>query len=136
MMNTRFSITALFLFLSLPAFASAQALPTGLLDSGSVECLGCHQDSITVNEPLQVCHQGDCDHLLGVSYASFSSKNRGLVPPERLDQAIKLIDGKVGCLSCHTRYIAADHENVAAADDTMLSVDNTGSGLCAACHRK
>jgi hypothetical protein len=136
MHKIRLSFTALFFILAVPSFALSQALPSGLLDVGSAECVVCHQDSITVNEPLQVCHQGDCDHLSGSTYASFSSKNRGLVPPERLDPAIKLVDGKIGCLSCHTPYIAADHEIVAAANDPMLSVENTGSGLCAACHRK
>lgn len=131
MKKKSFSLTAFLLVFTSSAFA-AQVLPAGL-DVESVECLSCHQDSITVNEPLQVCHQGECDHPIGVSYISFSSRNRGLVPVEGLDPAIKLIDGKMGCRTCHAPYAPADHET---ASDPMLSVDNTGSGLCVACHRK
>ena len=130
-MKKTFSLIAFLLFAS-PAFASSQILTAGL-DAGSAECVSCHQDAITVNEPLQVCHQGDCDHPVGVSYISFSSKNRGLTPIEGLDPAIKLIDGKMGCLTCHAPYAPVDHEKTA---DPMLSVDNPGSGLCVACHRK
>lgn len=126
-------------FLSVPAHISAQ-VPPERLDPGSAECVGCHEDSLSVKEPLRVCHQGNCDHPLGASYISFSSRNRGLVPPERLVPGIKLVDGKIGCLTCHTPY-GADHEKEAASrdeagPDPMLSVDNTASGLCVACHRK
>lgn len=132
MKKKSFSLTAFFLVLSSPAFALTGA-PTSGLDAESFECVSCHQDSITVNEPLQVCHQGECDHPVGVSYTSFSSRNRGLTPVEGLDPAIKLIDGKMGCLTCHAPYVPTDHEKTG---NSMLSVDNTGSGLCVACHRK
>lgn len=132
MKKKSFSLTVFLLVVAYPAFALAGVLTAGL-DAGSVECVSCHQDSITVNEPLQVCHHGECDHMVGVSYISFSSRNRGLTPIEGLDPAIKLIDGKMGCLTCHAPYVPADHENTS---DPMLSVDNTGSGLCVACHRK
>ena len=133
MKKMRFSLMAFLLVLASPAFSSAGILPPDALDAGSAECVSCHQDSITVEEPLRICHQGDCDHPVGVSYILISSRNRGLTPPEGLDPAIKLIDGKMGCLACHTPYVAADHETAA---NSMLSVDNTGSGLCVACHRK
>ena len=129
------------MLLSLAAAASAQ-LPLAPVDAASVQCFECHQDSVTVNEPLRICHQGDCDHLIGASYAALSSKNRGLTPSERLDPAIKLTDGKIGCLTCHVPYSEADHEAVAAArvegaqPDPMLVMDNTGSRLCVACHKK
>lgn len=132
MKKKSFSLTAFLVLLASPAFALTGVLTTGL-DADSVECVSCHQDSITVNEPLQVCHQGECDHPVGVSYISFSSRNRGLTPIEGLDPAIKLIDGKMGCLTCHAPYVPADHEKTT---DSMLSVDNTGSGLCVACHKK
>ncbi|CAG1066202.1 hypothetical protein BAC1_01808 [uncultured bacterium] len=122
-------------FLLLFAYSTitfAEPLPSSL-DPGSAECVSCHQDSITVNEPFEVCHQGGCDHPVGVSYQSFSSRNRGLVPADKLDPAITLVDGKMGCLACHTPYDAAAHET---AGNSMLSVDNKGSALCAACHRK
>lgn len=128
-----FSLTAFLLVIAAPTFSSAEMPLAAVLDAGSAECVSCHHDSITVNEPLQVCHKGDCEHPVGVSYVSFSARNKGLVPPEGLDPAIKLIDGKMGCLACHTPYVASDHETAAGS---MLSVDNTGSGLCVACHRK
>lgn len=98
-MKKTFSLSAFILAIASAAFA-APTQPAGL-DAGSVECVSCHQDSISVNEPLQVCHQGECDHPVGVSYTSFSTRNRGLTPVEGLDPAIKLIDGKMGCLTCH-----------------------------------
>lgn len=124
--------------LSSPAHLFAQ--PPVPLDAASAECVGCHQDAVTVNEPLQVCHQGNCDHPVGVSYVSFSSKNRGLIPPEGLIPEIKLVDGKISCLTCHIPY-NAEHEEKAAfkgsfQPDSLLSVDNTGSKLCTSCHRK
>jgi len=120
-------------FISLPVLAGAQP-PLVPVDAASAECLGCHQDSITVNEPLRVCHQGDCDHPIGSSYEALSSRNRGLVPSESLDPALRLSGGKMNCLTCHVPYAAAGHE--AADAGPMLVIDNTGSALCVACHRK
>lgn len=119
--------------LSLPVLAGAQ-LPLASVDAASAECLSCHKDSITVNEPLRVCHQGDCDHPIGSSYEALSSRNRGLVPAASLDPALRLSGGKMGCLTCHVPYAAAGHETADA--DPMLVIENTGSSLCVACHRK
>lgn len=121
-----------------PAMVFAQ-LPA-VVDPASAECLDCHQDSVTVSEPLSPA--GECDHSIGVSYSSVQMKNRGLVPVAALDPAVKLLDGNIGCLTCHVPYSEADHESIAASrtpgqqPDPMLVKDNTGSGLCAACHRK
>lgn len=140
-MKKRIVLFALFLPLAQAAFVSAQ-LPVAPIDPASARCLECHQDSVTVNEPLRVCHQGDCDHPIGESYAALSSRNRGLTQPGQLDQAIKLADGRIGCLTCHVPYVEADHETVAASrgdglqPDPMLVMDNTGSSLCVACHKK
>lgn len=127
------SLVSAFLLISASsAFCLAQ-LPPPLLDPGSAECVSCHEDSITVSEPFEVCHQGGCDHPVGVGYETLTLKNRGLTPADRLDPAIKLVDGRMGCLSCHTPYAAGSHEE---ASDSMLSIDNNGSALCMACHRK
>lgn len=134
MKKTKPLICALLLFAPVHAFAGPVPLA---LDAASIECVGCHQDAISVKEPLQVCHQGNCDHPVGVSYASFSSRNRGLIPPEGLVPEIKLVDGKMSCLSCHTPYTAEHEERAASSQpDPLLSVDNTGSRLCTSCHRK
>lgn len=124
--------TAFLLLFAYSTISFAEPLPSAL-DPGSAECVSCHQDSITVSEPFEVCHQGNCDHPAGVSYVSLTLKNRGLVPADKLDPAITLVDGKMGCLACHTPYDAAGHET---AENSMLSVDNKGSALCVACHRK
>lgn len=125
-------VSAFLLMTASPALTLAQ-LPPALLDPGSAECVSCHEDSITVKEPFEVCHQGGCDHPAGVSYESLTLKNRGLVPADRLDPAIRLVDGRMGCLSCHTPYAAGSHEKSTGG---MLSIDNKGSALCVACHRK
>ncbi|MCC6502487.1 MAG: hypothetical protein IT362_05050 [Deltaproteobacteria bacterium] len=140
-MKSRFFVAAFFFSIASPSLAAAQS-PFASVDPASAECLDCHQDSVTVNEPLRICHQGDCDHPIGASYEALASKNRGLTPPGQLDPALKLSNGKMGCLTCHVPYSAADHETVAASrgegaqPDPMLVMDNTGSGLCVACHKK
>lgn len=126
---------ALLLF---PAYVSGQQPAS--LDPGSAECLGCHQDPSAVNEPFRYCHKGDCDHPVGVNYVTLASRNRGLVPPEGLIKGITLVDGRIGCITCHTPYTPGHEEQAVfrgtSQPDPMLSVDNTGSGLCVACHRK
>lgn len=126
------ALTVFLLLFACSTLSGAEPLPS-TLDAGSSGCVSCHQDSITVSEPFEVCHQGGCDHPVGVSYGSLTLKNRGLVPADKLDPAITLVEGKMGCLACHTPYDAAVHET---AEDSMLSVDNKGSALCVACHRK
>jgi hypothetical protein len=130
-------VTASLAFLGI---GTAQALT--FLDDESMECLKCHESSADPSVPLKVCHGGLCDHPIGVDYAELSSANPGLVKPSGLNRAVRLIDGMIGCTTCHIPYNQYNHKTLAEkrkeplTPDPMLSVDNTASGLCSSCHLK
>ncbi len=113
------------------------------LDSGSKQCIGCHSDAVG-GTGASLVHKGGLSHPVGVDYTGLSSKRPGLKPQEALDPAIKLVDGRIGCVTCHVPYSSeTDHRRLAekrrnspSAPDPMLSVDNSGSRLCLACHDK
>lgn len=122
--------------------ANAQ-LPAGVsLDPESAECIFCHE-TVGVSDTMMVCHTDVCDHPIGLDYAALSMRNPGYKKPSELDPAIKLPDGKIGCTTCHVPYSEANHLALAeqrrqfpSKPDPMLSVDNTRSALCNACHSK
>ncbi|MBI5641920.1 MAG: hypothetical protein HY954_00430 [Deltaproteobacteria bacterium] len=117
------------------AGASFAASP---LDRESEECISCHE---TVSDS-QVCHSGDCGHAVPSDYALAASKNRGLVRPSALIPAIRLVDNRIACVTCHVEYsktghlILAGQRKQGAVPDPMLSVDNSQSKLCTSCHAK
>jgi len=113
------------------------------LDTESTECVQCHESSVDPGEPQKVCHSGLCDHPVGVDYAELAAKNPGLVKPSALNPAIRLKDNMIACTTCHVPYSNPyDHKTLSeqrknpSLPDPMLSVDNTASGLCTACHLK
>ena len=132
------STLIVFLFLLfLPQSALALDL---LLDEESRECVNCHEEEVAVRE-FRICHGDVCDHPIGVDYAVAALKNAGLVSPGSINPAILLPGGRITCASCHARYVKDEHEAAAALrdgsqPDPMLSMDNTASALCAACHNK
>ncbi|MBI1911296.1 MAG: hypothetical protein HYS21_04790 [Deltaproteobacteria bacterium] len=111
------------------------------LDPQSMECVSCHESSISAATG-QACHMGSCEHPVAADYASLSLKNPGLVRPASLNPAIKLENNRMGCLSCHIPYSKANHELLSAVrknasgPDPMLALDNTLSKLCTSCHKK
>lgn len=111
---------------------------TVLLDPISMECLGCHDgtlaksvnhrisDGNTHRTPSIETIKGA--HPVGMEYEIFaSSKFKEYAPADSLNRDIKLINGRVGCVSCH---------NLLGRNDKYLAVDNTKSGLCFSCHYK
>lgn len=106
------------------------------IDKASVECMECHEE---VEGTFQ--HTGDTGHAVGVDYPLAASRNPGLVKQANLDPAIRLANNNISCVTCHKPYDEATHESLAAerassAVDPLLSVDNSKSGLCTACHAK
>lgn len=111
---------------------------TVLLDPISMECLGCHDGTLAkaVNHRIS---DGNTQrtlsietikgaHPVGMNYDGFArSKFKEYVPSDTLAEDIKLINGKVGCVSCH---------NLLGRNEKYLAVDNTKSGLCFSCHYK
>ncbi|MBI5588684.1 MAG: hypothetical protein HY889_10025 [Deltaproteobacteria bacterium] len=60
-----------------------------------------------------------------------------------LNPAIKFSGNMIGCTTCHVPYTnqyehktLADKRKNPSMPDPMLSVDNTESALCTACHLK
>jgi predicted CXXCH cytochrome family protein len=109
---------------------------TVLLDPISMECLACHDGTLAkaVNHRIS---DGDIDrvksietikgaHPVGMNYDSFA-RSKEYVPSKILAANIILINGRVGCVSCH---------NLLGKNDKYLVVENTKSGLCFSCHYK
>ncbi len=114
-----------------------------MLDPASMECINCHE-LVSDAVPTEVCHSGGCDHPIGVDYLALSSRNRSLVSPASLNPEVKLIDNKISCVTCHALFTTAEGHMALSQKrglmpeipDPMLSIDNTGSALCSACHAK
>lgn len=102
-----------------------------LLDQRSTECLSCHDGVIAKAGRVDIRsgeyrHGLGPSHPVGVDYPT-GAFTAGYADRATLPQAILLFDGKVGCLSCHNLY---------SGERGLLVMDNTGSALCVACHRK
>jgi predicted CXXCH cytochrome family protein len=109
---------------------------TVLLDPISMECITCH-DGITAKAVNHRISDGNTHrvksietikgaHPVGMDYDKFGW-NKEYVPSEILTKDIILINGKVGCVSCH---------NLLGNNDKYLAVDNSTSKLCFSCHYK
>jgi predicted CXXCH cytochrome family protein len=110
----------------------------GKIDKISKMCLGCHDGSVgsDVNAPVRSGswkHGGSFSsqdpqgsHPIGMKYRG-AAKRGGLRPMGMLDRAIKLVDGRVGCPSCHDPY---------SKERAFLVMSNNGSRLCLQCHDK
>lgn len=99
-----------------------------LLDEFSAECLSCHDGTISKEPQVQVKggtwqHGIGMSHPIGVDYP----RSEDFTYPESLPREVRLFDGKIGCLSCHEIY---------TKEKNMLVMNNRGSRLCMACHKK
>lgn len=126
-------------------FSSGVMAGPPLIDRESVECIGCHEANIMItgDEQLVVCHSGgDCGHPIAIDYAALSARSPVLVKSADLNPAVRLVNGRIGCTTCHVPYSEIDHEIMSAkrADtsvpDPLLVMDNAASALCSACHKK
>lgn len=104
-----------------------------LIDDNSRECLSCHDGTISTSTHSQLGQvnwqhrQGiGMSHPISVDYeAAYLAKPRAYHPPESLDPNITLLNGKIGCATCHNHY--SKHKN-------HLVIDNFRSRLCLSCH--
>ncbi len=99
-----------------------------VLDSLSVECLSCHDGTISQAPQVQVTqgiwqHQIGESHPIGIEYP----RSEDFVAPESLPEGVQLFEGKIGCLTCHEMF---------SQENNKLSMNNTRSRLCLACHKK
>lgn len=105
----------------------------GFIDPLSLECLQCHDGVTAKDVQILLSAGGAVEHLtgathpIGVSQVEAARRDSGYVPPERLPEQITLIEGNVGCITCHEPY-----KKVHGA----LVMSMSGSKLCKACHVK
>lgn len=118
--------------------AQAMSRKTVRLDSATKACMMCHK--MDTGKHFGPSHTA---HLVGMDYVSVAELDPTLVTAGRLDPRIKLVDGRISCITCHREYDAESHrvsdEDRNNADAPMypfLRVDNRGSGLCLKCHKK
>jgi len=137
------SVIAVPLFISLFISPASAMGKSPSLDKESQECISCHASSTSPGDPTQICHEAGCDHKIGADYAEAASLDKSLAPIASLPPELKLVDGRMSCVTCHVPYSKDDHEALSARrammpeiPDPMLSVDNTGSALCLYCHLK
>ncbi len=134
--STLFLLFPLFLLSPVPAKAADV-----LLDAASRQCIACHESNLNA----QIVFHGErSDHPIGLDYLKLTRNNASLVPASQLNPALRLEHGRIGCLTCHVSYDKKNHlltakkrASLSSEDaDPMLTLDNKGSGLCMACHRK
>jgi predicted CXXCH cytochrome family protein len=105
----------------------------GAIDDNSRECLSCHDGTLSTSAQTQIRslsweHRKNIglSHPISVDYeAVYSRKPRFFRPPATLDPRLVLIDGKIGCETCHNHY--SKHKK-------HLVMDNFKSRLCLSCH--
>jgi len=120
-------VLLLLLSISPPAEAGQMAL-----DRESTKCLSCHGKTASFDTAGH--------HPVGIDYARVKPGFKG---PGSLHPAIGLINGRIGCATCHIPYGESDHRTLAgkrsalpAIADPLLIMDNRKSQLCLACHSK
>ncbi len=133
--------------------AQAQPAPENPVDEVASGCLGCHNGSMprSVNvraarsvAPIHDFRAND-DHPVGVVYEESVRKNpRDYRPATTLNPNIRLVDGRVTCITCHKvkNEVVAFNETWSSAQPanpqcTATHEVTTGQGdkeLCLACH--
>ncbi|GFO56621.1 cytochrome c [Geomonas sp. Red276] len=111
--------------------------PRAEVDAFSADCLSCHDGvgamGITVvlkNSPYERGQHVDSftsDHPIGMVYNSYVNARKGGYKPIFATSKITLINGRVGCLSCH------DPLN---PEKGHLVMSDRESALCQSCHDK
>jgi predicted CXXCH cytochrome family protein len=111
-----------------------------LADSRSMQCMGCHDGSIAsadsmgaagvTGTPWSGAQGGGSTlgrtHPIGADYAVTAASRREFTPAGDLQRGVvRLVEGKVGCTSCHSPF---------SKRDKLLVMNNNGSQLCLRCH--
>jgi predicted CXXCH cytochrome family protein len=101
------------------------------IDRLSMECLSCHDSSLGRSANIRIGsgiwdHGNGSSHPIGVEYAK-AYRRGGLRPPSSINPSIRFFEGRIGCGSCH---------NIYSKERFYLAINNRGSALCVACHKK
>ncbi len=101
------------------------------LDPASLRCLDCHSGKADSGPAVELASGGllrhaehGINHPIGVPYAR-AMQYGGYRPVAQLSAAIRLPEGRLGCISCHAGYSRRHGE---------LVIANRGSRLCFECH--
>lgn len=105
------------------------------VDSFSFNCLSCHDGTNSPGHDIEFKNSGVGDysgksrrsHPIGMHYGSASYVNNQLQRLENLNPNMILIDGRVGCLTCHNPF---------NSQSPHLTVTMDRSSLCFSCHIK
>lgn len=107
-----------------------------IFDPISMECINCHDGSVAQAVDFRFekteTQSGTsfitllASHPIGIDYRKFSCSSK-FNHWKSLPLDIVLMNGQVGCASCH---------NLLGSTYLYLVVDMGGSGLCFTCHRK
>ena len=106
------------------------------IDTFSVGCLSCHDGITAPARDIRIKNDTDPgvsiqsvlgSHPIGMNYGSYAYARREYKSLQALDPNMTLIDGKVGCLTCH---------NPLNPEKNHLAMNNDNSRLCFACHSK
>ncbi len=130
--------------------SSPTRLSVSDLDFESRKCMRCHDGSNgtyiplrPVTAPIEHVEAGSIktkNHSVGMFYAkSVEKQPTGYVDPISLNSRIKLIGGKVGCLSCHIKKTDEEgpsrNEQV-CTNDSKAAEEIFHGRLCQQCHIK
>jgi hypothetical protein len=106
------------------------------IDSFSLDCILCHDGMNAKYHDIRVRNERKSGismntvmggHPIGMSYGASAYENGKLRHLKSLNPSMVLVDGRVGCLSCH---------NLLNPEKNHLSSTNEQSELCLQCHLK
>jgi hypothetical protein len=123
------------------------------VDPVSLHCLQCHNGSTrgqrvsikAADTPMRFEGFRSLDHPVGMSYDEHASRDPHRFRPSfSLDRSVRLVDGKVSCISCHRlkqdvpANLAGLSRNKkdarACTASEELAIDSATRSLCLACH--
>jgi len=102
-------------------------------ESNSYECLSCHDHNSAKGVGFQLWKHGASanplgSHPLEITYPEeWSGNTRFALPSVIENSGLRLLDGKLACITCHDLRLQS-HEH-------LLAVSLKGSQLCLVCHQ-
>lgn len=124
------------------------------IDGASQQCMSCHNGSLGSHiqikdaaKPMQFSSFGTRAHPVGMQYVNYAAQRpHSFRERTALNPQIQLVDGRVGCLSCHIikqneMLVAINQSTKAAINNTCISSKTLTVGprytdLCLSCHIK
>lgn len=124
------------------------------IDGVSQQCMSCHNGSLgshiqikDATRPMQFSSFGSRAHPVGMQYVNYAAQRpHSFRERATLNPQIQLIDGRVGCLSCHkvkqNKVLATAKQNTTDATintctpSKTLTVGPRYTDLCLSCHIK